>query len=450
MENDIRALVLDSLLEIEKTDIFVNDIIHLVLDKYDYLDNKDKALYQTLTQGVVEKKITLDYVINQFSKTKVNKMKPLIRCLIRMGAYQILYLDKIPDSAACNEAVKLCKKRKFQNLSGFVNGILRSISRSKDSINYPSLEEDFVLGASVLYSMPEEIISLWDKEYGRKITTKLLEAGTDKRPLTVRIRQTASDADIAAFERALSDKGISYRKHPLSDRAYILKKIESVNRIPGYEEGFFCVQDMASQCVCKVADIKDTDVVMDLCAAPGGKTTHAGELAVNGRVFCGDLTPKKVDRINENLDRLKLNNCEARAWDATVFMPEFENKADVVLLDAPCSGLGVISRKPDIKYHVTQEGLESICKLQKEIIDCAIRYVKPGGTLLYSTCTIRKEENEQMVQYICDNYDFSLEDISELMPSNIKRESLKDGYFQFFTGEFNTDGFFLAKLKRNS
>ena len=430
MAENTREIVLDMLLAIERGEEYSHKLIKAVLDKYDYLDAREKAFMKRLTEGTIEKKLQLDYVIDQFSNTPVRKMKPLIRCLMRMGAYQILYMDSVPDSAVCNEAVKLSVKRKFQNLKGFVNGVLRNLARSKEQIKWPDKEENPVEWLQITYSMPQWLVQLWIEEYGIECTERMLSGLEKVHPVSIRFQTRLDKTARLGYIAQMEALGVRVTPSPYLEYAFLLEKVEGIASLPGYEEGAFTVQDVSSMLAVEAAGIQSTDFVLDICAAPGGKSLLAAEKAKE--VLSRDVSFDKLSLIEENAERMRAKNLTVMQWDATVTDEEQLGKADVVLMDVPCSGLGVMGKKRDIKYHVTPESLEDITKLQKAIVSASWQYVKPGGTLLYSTCTVRREENEEMCRWICESFPFTMEESRQLFP-----------------GEDDCDGFFYARLKRN-
>ena len=430
MAENTREIVLDLLLAIQRGEGYSHKLIKAVLDKYDYLEAKEKAFIKRLSEGTIEKKLQLDYVLDQFSQVKVRKMKPLIRVLLQMSTYQLLYMDSVPDSAVCNEAVKLANKRKFQNLKGFVNGVLRNISRNKEQIRWPQRDKDPDNWMSVMYSMPLWIVQMWGTQYGRERTLTMLQALSCVHPVSIRFRSGLDKSAIVGYIAQMESVGVRIQPSPYLPYAYLLEKTENIAALPGYEEGVFTVQDVSSMLAVEEAGIESTDFVMDICAAPGGKSLLASEKA--GRVLSRDISESKLVIIEENASRMRADNVCVELWDATVLDETYKEQADVVLMDVPCSGLGVMGKKRDIKYHVTPESLLQITALQKKIVSASWQYVKSGGVLLYSTCTVRKEENEEMCKWICENYPFTLESSRQLFP-----------------GEDNCDGFFFARLRRN-
>lgn len=449
MENT-RELIVSMLLEIMEKDRYSHLVIREVLDKYDYLDGREKAFMKRVTEGTLERKIQLDGVLNQFSKVPVSKMKPFIRNLLRMSVYQLLFMDSIPDSAVCNEAVKLAGKRGFRNLQGFVNGVLRSIARKKDELSVPDKEKDLIAYLSMAYSMPKWLALKFVKEQGEEIAEKMLARFLKPSPVTVRVREDVTEEQKKKLIKDWEKSGVTVREHSYLSYAYCLTGMEGVKSLPGFGEGCCTVQDVSSMLVCEAAGMKEGDKVIDVCGAPGGKAAHASDkMKGTGLVSVRDLTEYKVSLIRDTIDRMQLTNVETFAADARLLREEDVETADVVLADLPCSGLGIIGKKKDIKYHVTEEGLEQLALLQKEILSVVWQYVKPGGVLLYSTCTINHQENEENVKWFTENFPFTLESLSPYLPESLSEEG-KQGMLQLKPGIHETDGFFLARLRRKA
>ena len=450
MENT-REIILDMLMEITAQKEYSHKVIGQVLDKYNYMSGQDKAFMKRVTEGTIERQIQIDYVLNSFSSVKVNKMKPLIRNLLRMSVYQLLFMESTPDSAVCNEAVKLATKRKFHNLKGFVNGVLRNVARNKESVQYPDKEKEPVTALSVLYSCPEWIVEMWLKEYGMEICERMLQALLEIHPVTVRIDETLTEEEQKKVLSELESKAKKIEQHCYLPYAYTVTGVEGFGNIAAFQDGKFTVQDVSSMLAVEAAGISKGDFVLDVCAAPGGKSLHAAtKTGENGRVEARDVTERKTDLIEENKERLKKSWVQTKVWDASVLDESRIEHADVVLADVPCSGLGILGKKRDIKYRVSEESLEAVCELQKKIIDTVWQYVKPGGTLLYSTCTIHKAENEDMVSYITEKYPLEAESLNDYLPRELWSETTEKGFLQMLPGVQESDGFFIARLKRKA
>lgn len=445
---NVREVVLDILLELEKGEEYSNVLIAAALDKYDYLDGKEKAFIKRVCEGTIERRIQIDYVLDQYSKTPVTKMKPLIRTLLRMSVYQLLFMEHIPAAAVCNEAVKLAKKRRFQSLQGYVNGVLRTIDREKTKIVYPDRKTDLAAYLSVRYSMPPWLIAHFTGAYGQEACEKMLDAFLERKAVCVRLDEGLTDKERKTLFAAWKKAGVQVEEHPWLPYAAVIQKATGIRRLAGYEEGRFAVQDVSSMLVVEAAGVRPGDTVIDVCAAPGGKALHAaGKLQGTGKVIACDVSANKTEKIEENRARLGLSNVTVRVQDARVRDDALAGQADILLADVPCSGLGVIGHKQDIKYRVTAESLQEIVKLQKEIITNVIDYIKPGGILMYSTCTMNPGENEKMVSWICETFGFSRVRMAGELPEALKAEA-EQGMIQLLPGLHETDGFFFARLKK--
>ena len=425
-----RALALEILLEVEKGEKS-HIILRQVLEKYQYLSKQERAFLTRVTEGTIERKIELDYIINQFSKVKTNKMKPVIRNILRLSVYQMKYMDQVPDSAACNEAVKLALKKGFGSLRGFVNGVLRNISRNLDQVVYPE-ENNLLQHLSVKYSMPEWIVNLWLSDYGKEQTVEILKGFYLEKPTTIRVNEDQISKE--ELVKKLEAEGVQVEAHSMVSSALMISGYDYLGALSAFRDGDFQVQDASSIQAAEAAEIKKGDYVIDVCAAPGGKALHAAQiLAGTGHVEARDLTPYKVELVRSNIMRMGFTNVEAVQQDALVLTEESVGKADVVIADLPCSGLGVLAKKTDLKYKMTEETEAEVAELQRQILSVVHQYVKPGGTLIYSTCTICKKENEENTKWFADTYkEFELLWEKQMFPSR------------------ETDGFYIAKLKRRA
>lgn len=425
-----RELVLEMLIEIIEKNQYSHLVLRDVLDKYQYLSKQERAFMTRLTEGTLEHLIELDYIIDSFSKTKVRKMKPMIRSILRMSVYQIKYMDSVPDSAVCNEAVKLAKRHGFGQLSGFVNGVLRNISRNISDVRYPD-QKDMVRFLEVKYSMPQWIVKQWINDYGMEKTEQILKGFDRENPLSIRTNTLKCTPE--ELRDKLKAEGVIVEPVKDLDYAFYISGFDYLNGLQSFEDGLFYVQDVSSMMAAELAAPEENDYVIDVCAAPGGKSTHLAEkLKGTGMVEARDLTDYKVDLIRDNIDRHELHNMKAVLMDATSYDEASVNKADVLICDLPCSGLGVLGRKTDIRYKISPEQEKELMELQRQILDTVHQYVKPGGTLVYSTCTIDKMENEDNVRWFADKYkDFVLKEERQLLP-----------------GQLGGDGFFLAKFIR--
>ena len=438
IDTNSREIVLDILMEILEKGNLSHLVLKQALEKYQYLEKQDRAFITRITEGTLEYLIQIDAVINRYSKVKVNKMKPVIRTLLRMSVYQILYMERVPDSAVCNEAVKLAKKRNFQGLTGFVNGVLRNISREKENLVFDTAAER--------YSIPQWMFSMWEKDYGTEIAEKISASFLADRPLTVRCN--VSRASVEEIQESLKNQGIQSEKSEISETMLTLEGYDYLDAVGAFAEGLLTVQDTSSSLVGVVAAPKKGDFVLDVCSAPGGKSLHVADLMEGtGLVESRDLTDYKISLVEENIARCGFTNMQTCVWDATEFDPEMEGKADIVLADLPCSGLGIIGKKPDIKMRLKEEELDSLAKLQREILSVVSRYVKPGGKLIFSTCTINKKENEENAAWILENLPFTKKEIASALPEALKKDCVENR-IQLLPGVHPCDGFFIAAFER--
>lgn len=448
-ESRTRSIILDILMRVTKDDEKSNVAIRDALDKNMDLSKQERAFIHEAAEGTIRRLIELDYIIGRFSTVPVEKMKPVIRNILRSAVYEIRYMDSVPDAAACDEAVKLTQLRGFYSLKGFVNGVLRAVVRGVADLPYPS-EKNPMEYLSVRYSMPRWIVKLWADEFGLEKTEKILDALLRKRPLTVRLPEDP-DKRKEALE-SLAQQGVSAAPSAYLPYAYDLSDVRLLPALTAFRNGWIYPQDAGAMLVAEAAAPTPGDYVIDVCAAPGGKSLHiADKMRGYGMVEARDLTEDKIAKIRENIQRCDTINVRAVQKDATVFDEASEGKADIVICDVPCSGLGVIARKPDIKYRANLENIEELAQLQRDILVTASRYVKNGGTLIYSTCTVGHIENIDNVRYFLTRCkEFRADPLDPFLPKELARESLAEGYLSLLPGIDKTDGFFLARFKKEA
>lgn len=443
-----RELILGILLEVNKEGQYSHLVIRSTLEKYQYLEKQERAFITRVCEGTLEYKIRLDYILNQFSTVPAEKMKPVIRELLRSSVYQILYMDSVPDSAVCNEAVKLARKKGFYNLTGFVNGVLRKIAREYGSIRFPGKDqpEEYL---SVIYSMPKWLVQRFLEQYGFEKTEKMLESFLKEKPTTIRIREYLVDKK--AVLESLERQQVTVEKAPYIENAYYLKNYDYLPALEAFRMGTVQVQDVSSMLVGDIADPKEGDYVIDLCAAPGGKTLCiADKLKGTGRVDARDISRSKTDLIRENAIRQSFLNVVVSEKDASQLDSDSLEKADILIADVPCSGLGVMGRKTDIKYKMNPAKIQELAGLQRQILEQASTYVKPGGTLIYSTCTITNEENLDNVKWFTEHFPYELESLDPYLCKELQSETTAKGYLQLLPGVHQCDGFFIARMKRKT
>ena len=428
-----RELALDILLEVNEKEQYSHLVLRDVLNKYQYLEKQERAFLTRLAEGTIEHMLEMDFIIDSFSKVKVKKMKPLIRNLLRMSVYQFKYMDSIPDAAVCNEAVKLAKKRGFGQLRGFVNGVLRNIARNMEKLNYPNEKTEPELFLEVMYSVPRWIVKQWMKSYGYETTKSICQSFLEEKPITIRTNLTKITPQ--ELKQRLEQESVLVEEIEHLPYAFAIHGFDYLQSLESFAEGLFYVQDVSSMMVAETAAPKTDDYIIDVCAAPGGKSSHLAEkLNGSGMVEARDLTEYKVSLIEENIERHGFTNMKAIQMDATILDEASVEKADILICDLPCSGLGVMGKKTDIRYKMTPEKQKDLVELQKEILRTVHTYVKQGGKLIYSTCTIHKGENEEMMEWF-------LKEFPQFTMISQK---------QMFPGKQFHDGFFIAELKRES
>ena len=444
-----RELILGILLSVTRDGEYSHIALQNVLNKYQYLDKKERAFITRVTEGTLERMIEIDYIIDQFSKVKVNKMKPVIRCIMRSAVYQLKYMDSVPDSAVCNEAVKLATKKGFSTLKGFVNGVLRNIARNLDNITYPD-KTDYVNYLSIKYSMPTWILEQWLACYEKEIVEIMLEDFLKEKPTTIRCNLNVMSKE--ELIQSLEREGVHVESHPYLPYALQISSYDYLADLDSFQKGAFYVQDISSMLVAQIANPKEGDHIIDVCAAPGGKALHMAELLHGtGHVEARDLTDYKVNLIRENILRSGVSNMEAVRQDATILDETSIEKADIVVADLPCSGLGVLGKKTDLKYKMTKETQDELVKLQRQILSKVQSYVKLEGILVYSTCTIHTKENMENVHWFLKEYSqFELVPIHDLLCEELKSSVQEEGCLQMLPGVHESDGFFIAKFKKKS
>ncbi|WP_017753679.1 16S rRNA (cytosine(967)-C(5))-methyltransferase RsmB [Calidifontibacillus oryziterrae] len=444
MSKNVREVALDSLIQIEKNQAYSNLLLNQMIQKSN-LASKDIGLLTEIVYGTIQRRLTLDYFLQPFIRNS-KKMEAWVLILLRISIYQMVYLDRIPERAIIHEAVEIAKKRGHRGISGMVNGILRSIQRQ----GIPSLEEikDPLERLAIQMSFPRWLIEKWVMQYGEEETRKICESYLIPPKITARInRMKATKEHVISL---LEDENISARQGDLSIDAITIEK-GNLAKTSVFQQGYVTIQDESSMLVARALDINDGQHVLDSCAAPGGKTTHIADLLHNtGKVFSVDLHPHKVKLIEDQVTRLQLKNVETLVHDSRrlhhIFQPE---SFDRILVDAPCSGFGVIRRKPDIKYSKKAEDSNNLTKIQLNILNNVVGLLKKGGKLVYSTCTIDHEENTGVVnKFLKENRDMILDDtLADRMPEAL-RPLVKGGQVQILPHYFGTDGFYIASFRK--
>ncbi|MDP4180202.1 MAG: 16S rRNA (cytosine(967)-C(5))-methyltransferase RsmB [Bacillota bacterium] len=441
-----RELALKTIYEINEKGAYSNLALNKLLEG-NSLKGVDRAFVTELVYGVLKWKLSIDWTISKFSSIKLKKISPWILNILRLGVYQLLYTDRIPVSAACNESVNLSKRYGHSGSSKFVNGVLRSIARSKASIEYPDKEKDIVGYLSVKYSHPDWLVTEWLQRFGKEFTEDLLCSNNEVPDFMIRVNTLKTSKDKLKLE--LSENGVETTDGKFMDEALQVLNPGSFLNLEQYKMGHFLVQDESSMLVARVMDPKPGELIVDVCSAPGGKTTHMAQLMKNeGLIVARDIHEHKINLINEGSKRLGVEIIKAEAFDAVNIDENLIEKADRVLVDAPCTGFGIIRKKPDIKWSRSAKDKKEITDLQLKILSNASRYVKAGGYLVYSTCTIENEENKDLVdRFLNESEDFFLEDFISLLPEGLKEFS-KKGYIELYPNINKVDGFFIAKMRK--
>lgn len=416
-----RKVAIDALLKVNNDLAYSNITLNSVLNTTD-LSPADKSLASALFYGVLDRKITLDYVIGTLIKTPLNKVDNFTKEVLRVGLYQIMYMDKIPDSAAVNESVKIIKNSKRRHNAGFVNAVLRASIRTDKLLP----EDDSVDSLSIRFSTPKWIVESFINDYSLETAKALLKETLKAAPIFIRVNTLKTTKEELLV--LLKNQGVEAESVEDTD-AICIKSGLSVEKSEFYKNGLFYVQDLSSQKCAETLSGKAGERILDICAAPGGKSFTTALLMENkGEIVSCDLYEKRTNLIAKGAKRLGIDIINPHTADATAF-DEKIGRFDAVLCDVPCSGLGIIRRKPDIKYKPVIDFVE-LEEIQAKILENAVKYLKPGGRIVYSTCTLRKKENEKQIEaFLTKNPDFKLQYMHTFMPQND-----------------NTDGFFVAKL----
>lgn len=438
-----RNLVFKALMRIENDSAYSNLIIDSVLENKELTSN-DKKFISALFFGILEKKITVDYIIGQYSKIPLSKIDIGVLNILRIGIYQLIYMDKVPSSAAVNESVKLAKRNKLYSAAGFINGTLRSIERNGCKYNLPDEHNQYIKYLSVKNSCPEAIVKLWLNSYGKTITEQILNVLDGRPPITVRVNPIKTD-DTSIIE-SFKQRGIDAVLH--HKNCVMLKNTGSIGNLDLLNEGFFHVQDLASQLCCELCNVKPNTTVIDVCAAPGGKSFTMAELMNNkGTLYSFDIYQNRVKLISDGADRLSLDIIRPRVRDALDSENDVGVQAELVLCDVPCSGLGILRRKPEIRYK-KDIGIHTLPDIQYKILENSASLVKDGGTLIYSTCTLNPFENGDIVaRFLSAHKNFVPLNLN--LPSYIERKiNEPQNSMTVFPERNGSDGFFISAFKK--
>lgn len=432
MSKNARQTAFEILCKIQRDSSYSNLALESALDNSE-MSGVEKAFTSALVYGVIERLYTLDFEISQYLSQPLKKLKPQVLTILRMGTYQILFMDKIPDSAAINESVKLTKKNSMSFASGLVNAVLRKVC------NNGITETDDM---TVKFSAPEWLCKLWSSAYGDDNCQKLLESTFGYADTVIRVNTLKTDAD--KLISILNNEGITAEKSAVINDALIITKSGALHKTKAYTDGLFHVQDTSSQLCCKALNVQSDDIVLDVCAAPGGKSFTLCQMLENsGMVYSFDIHQHRIKLIENGAKRLGITNLTATENDASLFNTTIP-QADKILCDVPCAGLGVIRKKPEIRYKNYDE-INSLPELQYQILKTSSEYLKVGGTLVYSTCSLNPDENENVIKrFLDENKNFE----SVKILAELRRYSNDTDYISLMPHIHGCDGFFIAAVRK--
>ncbi|AJE53403.1 16S rRNA (cytosine(967)-C(5))-methyltransferase RsmB [Paenibacillus polymyxa] len=446
-EQTAREVALDVLTGVEQEGAYSNLELNRRLQQAG-LSASDVGLTTELVYGTVARRNTLDYFLNKFVQKGTAKLQPWVRSLLRMSVYQLVYLDRVPDHAVVSEAVTIAKRRGHQGISGMVNGVLRSMLREPDKLRIPddlSAEERI----SLEHSHPQWLVKRWIKQYGADTAEAICKANNEPPAVSVRVNTTMTSRDQLLDEMVA--KGIDAVPSPVSPYGIVVRSGGNMALTSWYTDGLLSVQDESSMLVAEAVAPEPGMTVLDCCAAPGGKTAHMAELMKDrGRIVANDLHAHKHQLIREQANRLGLDAVETVTGDALDLKERYAPASfDRILLDAPCSGFGVIRRKPDLRWSKTAEDVRDITQLQHELLDSVAGLLKPGGILVYSTCTIEPDENEgQLARFLSEHPEYELAKDHSFPDVNHEMDGIQKGSVQLLPQHFHSDGFYIARLRR--
>lgn len=443
MKTTARDAALEVINRANKSGSFANLLLPKVLQKSS-LSLKDKALATELAYGTLRNQGTLDWLIKRYSDGQKKKINPRLLDILRLGSYQIYYLSRIPDSAAVNESVELAKKYFPKRVSDYVNAVLRKISANKRRVSFEKLKKDFPEYLSIKYSHPLWLSAMLLARFGKRKAEAIAKANNRIPELNLRVNTIR--ISIEAFEKLMAKKGYQIERSKLAKDCLILQHHGPIGSIFGYTEGLFSVQDQSSALVSHVVDPKPRESVIDVAAAPGGKTVHMAALMKNkGTIIAADASAARLTLLDSLRERLKIRIIIPLAVDARRLDRYVKRTVDKILVDAPCSGLGTLARRPDERWRKSEELIHQMSQLQLEILDSVAPLLKKGGNLVYSVCTYTKEETESVCEeFMAYHPEFKLEDISIYLPKGVRPGSIYG--IQILPYQFHSDGMFVAKF----
>lgn len=439
-----RRVALETLLDVSRSDAYAS----LALDKrlaQANLPRRDRAFVTQLVYGTLENRITLDWRIDQFLEGE-KEIEQTVREILRMGAYQLFYLDRVPDMAAVDESVSLTRAMGLEALTGLVNGVLRNMIRGKNDVVWPKPQDDAVKYLSIMFSAPEALCEMLVKAYGEHDAMEILRYRPKDRTVTVRVNYLRCDD--ARLRSLFADDELDFEPGAL-EGVYKVHGAGDMTRMRAFQNGLFTIQGESSVLAARMVGARPGQTVLDACAAPGGKTAVLSEMMNDtGRVYAWDTHAHRVELIRGTVNRLKLENVRPAVKDASVPREDMAMTLDAALIDAPCSGTGVMTEKPDVKYRVTAEGVQSLCLTQAAILDAVAPMVKVGGTLVYSTCSILPQENEEQIKlFLARHPEYEVWRMGSELPEKLAAHEGEYG-LQMFAHRDGTDGFYVCRLRR--
>ena len=440
---DVRKIAFDTLYRVLYEDAYSAIALNNAV-KENSLNNLDASFLSALVYGVLERKLTLDYIIRQYTEIRIKKIEKKTLIVLCLGMYQLLYMDKVPDSAAVNESVKLCKKLRLFKRSGFVNAVLRNFIRNEKAYRLPD-EKDRLRSLSVRYSCPEPIVSMWMERYGDVLCERILSGIIGRPPVTVRVNTLKVSCD--ELVQKLNERGIKSERVPFLPGALNLSGTGSLEKIPEFRDGLFYVQDAASQLCCEMLGANAGETICDVCSAPGGKSFYSAiRMGNRGEVFSFDVHDHKLKLIRQTAKRLGIDIIHTAVRDASDRGADLP-ACDRILCDVPCSGLGILRRKPEIRYK-TDTNIDILSNLQYSILCASAEKLPNGGMLVYSTCTLNDRENGDIVaRFLSEHGDFEPYPLD--LPEGTERLIDEPAHcLTLFPGVYNTDGFFIARMRK--
>lgn len=443
-----REVAMEILTKVEQQQAYSNLLLNQTLQKYK-LERLETALTTEIVYGTIQRRNTIDYFLNRFVAKGIEKLQPWVRNLLRLSFYQIYYLERIPVHAIVNEAVNIAKRKGHKGISGMVNGILRNVERQKEKLTIP---ENLAAAPriSLTYSHPEWMVSRWIQQYGESTAEWICQANNSSPHVSVRVNAVKHNRD--TLMEAMREENIHVQPSPLAKDGIIVEGVGNMAYTDWFTNGDISIQDESSMLVAQIVHPEPGMTVLDCCAAPGGKTAHLAEMMKNnGKVWANDIHPHKQKLIDEQAKRLELNCIETLVSDAQHLSRKFSPQSfDRILVDAPCSGLGVIRRKPDLKWTKQESEIKQIPDVQLQILSTASKLLKPEGILVYSTCTLEYEENQGVIEaFLQKHSQFELDpSITQSVPQElVNMMNMPDGMIRILPHYYDSDGFFIAKLK---